>query len=44
VTPETIEVAINQVNLGREEPEAALTKAQEDAQELLEKARAQYGL
>jgi multiple sugar transport system substrate-binding protein len=44
VTPETIEVAINQVNLGRETPEDALTTAQEDAQELLAKAREQYGL
>jgi multiple sugar transport system substrate-binding protein len=44
VTPETIEVAINQTILGRETPEDALAKAEDDAQELLAKAREQYGL
>jgi multiple sugar transport system substrate-binding protein len=44
VTPETIEVAINQAILGRETPEDALAKAEDDAQQLLEKARKQYGL
>ncbi|CAA9319875.1 MAG: hypothetical protein AVDCRST_MAG29-454 [uncultured Nocardioidaceae bacterium] len=44
VTPETIEVALNQAILGRETPEEALATAQDDAQELLAKAREQYGL
>ncbi len=44
VTPETIEIAVNSVMLGRESPEDALAAAQDDANELLEQAREQFGL
>jgi multiple sugar transport system substrate-binding protein len=44
VTPETIEVAVNEAILGSKTPEEALTAAQDSAEQLIEGIRAQYGL
>jgi multiple sugar transport system substrate-binding protein len=44
VTPQTIQVAVNEAILGRESPEDALAEAQDDANELLEQNAEKYGL
>jgi multiple sugar transport system substrate-binding protein len=44
VTPETIEVAVNEAILGSKTPEEALTAAQDSAAQLIEGIREQYGL
>ena len=43
VTPETIEVAVNEAMLGVKPPEEALMDAQEDAVQLLEEVLSRYG-
>jgi len=42
VTPQTIEVAVNEAILGQKSPEEALSTAQSDAASLLEEVRAKY--
>lgn len=44
VTPQTIEIAVNEAVLGRKSPEDALAEAQDDANQLLEENSAKYGL
>jgi multiple sugar transport system substrate-binding protein len=44
ITPQTIQVAVNEAILGRESPEDALAEAQDDANELLEQNAEKYGL
>jgi multiple sugar transport system substrate-binding protein len=43
VTPETIEIAVNEAILGQASPEEALATAQEKAQQLLEEVLEKYG-
>ena len=44
ITPQTIEIAVNEAMLGRKSPEDALAEAQDDANQLLEQNAEKYGL
>jgi multiple sugar transport system substrate-binding protein len=44
ITPQTLEVAVNEAMLGRKSAEEALTEAQDDANQLLEANAEKYGL
>ena len=44
VTPQTIEIAVNEAVLGRKSPEDALAEAQDDANQLLEDNAEKFGL
>ncbi|MBA2445616.1 MAG: ABC transporter substrate-binding protein [Nocardioidaceae bacterium] len=44
VTPQTVEIAVNEAVLGRKSPQEALSQAQDDANQLLEENSEKFGL